>query len=379
MSENRNLFRLTRFILLTVPFVFRFLALFKPVKNRVLIVKTDAIGDYILFRDFIEAVKKSTRFADYEIDLLGNELWRELALQYDSQYISRFYFVRADKLYYKPAEVFGLACKLFKRNYHTVLNPSSTRTFMTDGLSGLAAAKHTVGFESNTEGIQLKYKRKTDRFYSLKLKLPATVHFEFHRNRYYFESVLNESLLIKKPFINIVPKTVGGILIFPGAGLKQRGWEPEKFARLINLLSGITNQPIYVAGGPNEKANNKYICEQANTPNLINITGDTALTELVQRISSSALVIANDSSAVHVAVAVNTPSVCIAGGGHFTRFVPYPDDIGIGPLCVYEKMECYYCNWNCIFKTGENDTFPCVNSISVENVLRAVQQRLTII
>jgi len=94
--KNRNLFRVARVILLKLPLLYKFFAKFRTSQKRLLIIKTDAIGDYILFRNFIEIVMKSERFKDYRVDLLGNELWREIALQYDGDYINEFLFIKAD-------------------------------------------------------------------------------------------------------------------------------------------------------------------------------------------------------------------------------------------------------------------------------------------
>ena len=375
MSQNRNLFRLTRFILLKLPYLFRLLAFFRKPKKRLLIIKADAIGDYILFRNFIEVVKKSEKYKNFEIDLLGNELCRDLILKYDGQYLSKAHFTLANKIYYTPSAVFKLGWALFSRNYEVVFNPSSTRTFMTDGLTGLTAAREIIGFESNNEGIVPKYKNKTDRFYTTRLVLPPPVYFEFNRNKFFFETVLNEQLHIQRATIEVEPKAKSGIMIFPGTGVKQRGWEAEKFAELIATLLQNTTEPIYLAGGPDEVFVNNWIALQVASSRLIDITGKTSLTEIVEMIAGYELVVANDSSAIHIAAAVNTASVCVAGGGHFDRFVPYPPDTLGAPLCVYEKLECYYCNWNCIFETGGN-AYPCISSVSTDKVLQAILQQL---
>ena len=62
-------------------------------EKTLLLIKTEAIGDYILFRNFIEQVKKSERFAGYRIILVGNELWKEMALAYDSPYVDDFIWI----------------------------------------------------------------------------------------------------------------------------------------------------------------------------------------------------------------------------------------------------------------------------------------------
>lgn len=102
LIENRNLFRLTRFVLLKFPAIFKFFAKFRRQQKRLLIIKTDAIGDYILFRNFIEVVKRSDLYRDYEIDLLGNVLWQDIALKYDQPYIENFIFIKANALYGSP-------------------------------------------------------------------------------------------------------------------------------------------------------------------------------------------------------------------------------------------------------------------------------------
>jgi ADP-heptose:LPS heptosyltransferase len=375
MAQNRNLFRLTRFILLKLPYLFRFLARFRKPAKRLLIIKTDAIGDFILFRNFIEEVKLSVKYRDYEIELLGNELWKDLVLAYDSHFISKFYFTKALQLYYKPGEVLKLGWRLFLRNYEVVLNPSSTRIFITDGLAALCAAKQTIGFESDTEGIEQKYKTKTDKFYTSKLSSPPSVYHEFGRNKFFFQEVLAQTIALTKPVIPVGAGVKSGIMIFPGAGIKKRGWEAEKFISLIKLIQQNTTQTIYIAGGPDEKEVNDVICNAA-PGNLVNLTGQTTLQQLVQKVVSAMLVIGNDSSAIHMAVAVDTPSVCITGGGHFDRFVPYPVGFTGAPLCVYQKLDCYNCNWNCIYQTDADDRYPCVSIITVDMAWQVVKPLL---
>ncbi|SEO66684.1 ADP-heptose:LPS heptosyltransferase [Mucilaginibacter gossypiicola] len=378
MQKNRNLFRITRFILLKAPYIFRFFALFRSPKKRILIIKADAIGDYILFRNFIEIVKHSAKYYNYEIDLLGNEIWSDLATTHDGKYVKKFFFTKANSLYHSPKAVFKLGWQLLGRNYEAVLNPSSTRTFITDGLAALSGTSNLIGFKSDTEGIEPKYKAKTDKFYKTLLPIDTSVHFEFARNRYFFEQVLNQPLNIQKQFISANRVKRSGIIIFPGAGLKNRGWEADKFAGLIKKLEQNTGEIIYLAGGHSEITLCNYILEKSQSASVANISGKTSLTELIDLVANSAMVICNDSSAVHIAAAVDTPFVCIVGGGHFNRFVPYPAGTVKNGVFIYEKMDCYYCNWNCVFKIEDGQCFPCIAGISIENVWQAAQKRLTI-
>jgi ADP-heptose:LPS heptosyltransferase len=98
--------------------------------------------------------------------------------------------------------------------------------------------------------------------------------------------------------------------------------------------------------------------------------------QLTAIIGNAALVIANETSAIHIAAATQTKSICILGGGHFGRFAPYPVYLANKPVCVYEKMDCYYCNWNCKFLTHENEPHPCIGRVGLEAVWRSVRQLL---
>jgi ADP-heptose:LPS heptosyltransferase len=369
--KNRHLFRLTRFVLLKLPGVFRFLATFRKPEKRLLLIKTDAIGDYILFRNFIEIVKRSEKYKDYRIDLLGNNLWQDITLTYDKQFLGETYFVNPNSFYESPLTTLKQGWRLFTNNYEVVLQPTYTRVFITDGFAGLAAAKHIIGFESDNEGIVPRYKNKTDKFYTLRLLLPADSYFEFNRNVFFFETVLDTKLNIRSPQIKTSGGQKQGIAILPGAGAFKRGWEGEKFLQLINRLLQSSTQPIYLIGGPGEARAGDYLMQNLTPGSVENLINKTTLPQLIEKIGNSALLIANETSAIHMAVATQTPSVCILGGGHFERFAPYPEGVNFAPVCVYEKLPCYYCNWLCIYKTESNEPFPCISTISVENVWQA--------
>jgi ADP-heptose:LPS heptosyltransferase len=373
MAQNRNLFRITRFILLKLPRVFRFFALKRKPKKRLLIIKTDAIGDYILFRNFIEIVSQSEKYKGYEIDLLGNTVWKDIAINLDGYFVNKFFIIKPDNLYHSPLKTLKLGWRLFRKNYLVVLQPTYARTFITDGLAGLTAAKEIIGFVGDIERISAKYKAKTDKFYTKKLLLPPSLYFEFDRTRYFFETLLKQAIELNGPSIRFNGATNTGIVIFPGAGVFKRGWEAGKFLELIKLIRQQTAQPIYLAGGPSETGIGNYLSENLPQEAIINLINKTSLPQLIELIGNAYLVIANETSAIHIAAATQTNAVCILGGGHFGRFAPYPEYIVNKPVCVYEKMECYYCNWNCKFVTAEDEPYPCISNVSLPAVWQAIQ------
>jgi ADP-heptose:LPS heptosyltransferase len=375
--KNRNLFRITRFILLKLPAIFRLLSPFRKKGNkRILIIKTDAIGDYILFRNFLEVIKNSDIYRDHQIDLLGNPLWADVTRQYDAPFVNEYFFADTEKFYDDPLKMLRLGWQFFKKNYAAVLLPAYSRTFLNDGLAALALPKKMIGFTSDTERIDAKYKRKTDKFYNQLVELPADCYFEFDRTKYFFETALNQKLPINGPHLDCGKPRSNHVVIFPGAGVVKRSWERDKFLDLIRLMITHTQYPVYLAGGPAERDIAEYLV--TNLPERItNLTAKTTLPQLIELIGTASLVISNETSAVHIAAATQTPAICILGGGHFGRFAPYPDHITFKPVCVYHKMECFNCNWNCIYETEPSAPYPCVGNVSVEQVWTVAESILS--
>lgn len=368
------MFRLTRFILLKFPYLLQLLAKFRKPAKKILIIKTDAIGDYILFRNFLEEVKKDAQYQNYQIDLIGNVLWQDIALLYDNTSVSRFYFTKVDDLYYQPFHVLKLGWRLFSQGYAIVLQPSYTRTFINDGLAAFTTAKKIIGFEGDFEAIVPKIKKKTDLFYSKKINLAANANFEFDRNRFFFETVLQKRIDLKGPTLPVISSTQNYIALCLGAGYSKRSWEAEKFLNLAQLVLQNTTYDIHLLGGPDAAVDASFISKNLPFKRVQNFVQKTTITEFINAIAQSALVICNETSAVHIASACGKKAISILGGGHFDRFAPYPYYLANRPTFVFEKMSCYYCNWVCKFKTTPNEPFPCVTAVSLDEVWKEVKR-----
>jgi hypothetical protein len=46
------------------------------------------------------------------------------------------------------------------------------------------------------------------------------------------------------------------------------------------------------------------------------------------------------------------------------------------PVAVTHKMECFGCNWSCVYRVPKGRPMPCVERVSVESVWRAVLQAI---
>ena len=275
-------------------------------------------------------------------------------------------------MYEKPASTLELGLELFKKNYGLVLQPTYSRRLLYDGLAALTAAKKIIGFEGNTDEIFAKYKKKTDKFYTERLLLPPEIFFEFEKTRFFFRQVTNSAIHLTKPTlpVNGISKS-NYVIIFPGAGVVNRNWPLQNFIEVSHLIITHTSFDIMLAGAKSETHYALSFSQKIPSGRLINKIGSTTLPEVVQLIAEAQYVICNESSALHIAAACNTPTVCILGGGHFNRFAPYPANTANNIIFVYEKMACFNCNWNCIFKVEKDEPYPCVSVNEVGQVWEA--------
>lgn len=375
--EKRKIPALTRFSIYLLAGLLKRLAKFRDPRKRLLIIVTTGLGDYLLVRNFIEFVKKSEKYRAYKIDLLGNELWEDVALKYDWPYLTSNVFIESEAFYTSLVNMNEIAWRLFRKNYHTVLQPAYSRTFMADSFAAFTGARNIIGFEGDSERIMPKYKTQTDKFYTQLKKLPAGVAFEFDKSRFFFESALDQEILITAPSIaGLEDKKSKTVILVPGSAAINRNWELDKFIALAKLILKHTNCNILITGTIEEADICDNLARSLPDKKVLNFAGKTSASQFIELIASAALVVSNETSAVHIAAAIGTKSICLLGGGHFNQFVPYPQTIPQGPLCIYEKMDCYNCNWNCKFQVDNEHPFPCIAAISVENVWQQVKLQL---
>jgi hypothetical protein len=157
------------------------------------------------------------------------------------------------------------------------------------------------------------------------------------------------------------------------SGTPKRNRKALQFLELIKLLNAQTSQTIYLAGGISEVSVGNYLMKNLKAWTITNLINQISLRQLIDLIGNATIIISNETCAIHIAAATQTNAVCILGGGHICRFAPYPEYMISKPVCVYEKMECYYCNRNYKFTTWLTEPYPCVANVSWAAVWESVQ------
>lgn len=163
-----------------------------------------------------------------------------------------------------------------------------------------------------------------------------------------------------------VPEDAGKkiIGIAPGATYgPAKKWFPERFAEVADTLAEKYSARVIIMGGKSDGDVAQEVVKLARTK-LINLSGKTTLREAVYLISQCRVFISNDSGLMHIAGALNIPTVAIFGSTNPVTTAP----VGNKSVIVRHEVSCS----PCLKKTCPID-FRCMKMISVEDVLQVAE------
>lgn len=304
------------------------------VPKTLLIVHMDAIGDYVVFRNFLREVRESTPYNGFRITLCGNSQYRELAEALDGDVVDDFIWLDRHRfrhdLRYRATQIKMIS----GRGFAVAINPTSSRVYYWgDTIVRACGATERIGCVGDLTNCQWWQKKLSDRYYTRLVASPAGYLFEFDRIKRFFSDVLNREILMTRPLITIgqskspVDVEGGYAVIFPGGSVAFKHWNAVKYAEVADYLGGAYGLTVVLAGGAADSLMARQISDRVKSCRCLDLTGKTSLLELVELIAGSRLLVSNETSAVHIAVSVGTDTVCIASGHQFGRFYPYPEDV----------------------------------------------------
>lgn len=355
-------------------------------KRQLVIVRLDAIGDFILFLDTFKEYRRLFPADEWEITLLGNRAWADLAEPLP--YADRYWFVDCDKLYRGPVYRYRMLKALRKARFDTVIHPVFSRVYATgDAVVRTTGASVRIGSAGERLGnagtaayIHARQRGVSDRWYTRLVPVSDEPVTEIERNAEFLRVLGLGGFQASAPVypLDRPPQHrhqsgcgIDGpyFVVAPGAGAKGREWSPQNFAAVSKWLYAHKGWTPVICGGPGEEAAAEGVISMARTLPWSNLAGRTTLRELARILGDARMLLANESAPAHLAAAVGCPVVCIMGGGHFGRFFPYGDPSR--NRIVYKEMDCCGCNWICKYAA-----IRCIAEISVDQVLDVVRESI---
>ena len=169
----------------------------KPARKskKILILKTDAIGDYLLFRNCIEEISEKYRPLGYQIFLAGNQLWNELAIELDEKFLDGFFWLDRSGFNSKPKieNRIEFLQNINEYSFEFLLYPNYSREWEAgDWLVAHITAKNKVAFKGNLSNEKLEEHETGNLFYSQLVHPASNVKFDFFRNIEITEAFLGQ-------------------------------------------------------------------------------------------------------------------------------------------------------------------------------------------
>ncbi len=292
--------------------------------QRILIIRTDRMGDVVLSTPVLTAIKNTwplshttMMIAPYTHDVISGHPDLDEILIDDAK--GEHQGVKG---------LFKLVRLIRSKRFDTVLvlHPS-TRLAILCWLAGIPNRIGT-GYRSysllfNTRIMQ--HRKKSGR-HELELNLDLAkaiganvenIDFKFHipeKAEQRVQMLLEQNKIKDKPYI----------VIHPGSGGSALDWPIENFAELANRLINTHNMPVVVTGSASESPLAEAIAQKAI--GVIRFDGQLNIKELASVLKHAATVTANSTGPLHLAVATGSNVVglyCTLQACHPNRWGPY--------------------------------------------------------
>ncbi len=319
--------------------------------KKVLIIRLDDIGDYLLFRNSFAAYKTSSRWAGYEFTLLGFSLWQDLFNTADQHCVDSTIWINKKDYFSNPQYRWELWLQLRSAGFATVICPSRVRPLLLDDMCMLAAgAPLNIGCKNDFN--QKEWNAVSDKLYQ-ELFSDGKLNHEFQYNVAFASWCCHTQLTMQRPSFPVPALPAPGgkpyIVCFIGASFQSRRWTTPRWISLIQMLNAKSDYRIIVAGGKNDEAIASAIAAQTEVEN---ITGAVTLTEMANWVAHARAVVSNDTMAAHLAVSLARPLVLITSGDNFYKFSAYKEACIDGVRSIYPAV--FLKKWaqrkHCMFK-----------------------------
>ncbi len=157
------------------------------------------------------------------------------------------------------------------------------------------------------------------------------------------------------------------VILQPGAGLPERCWPVEYFAKLAAWLCTGKHCSVWIHAGPGEEPLAYTIREIAPQTKILS---GLSLQELAAALKRCDLLVTNDSGPMHMAAALDVPLVAIFGSTDPRVSGPYRNTANT--VTVTRNMRCSPCG-RYKFECPHRE---CLTKLPFEDVRRAVEEVL---
>lgn len=347
------------------------------VRKKVLIIYNIALGDGVMFYGVSQCIREIWPRDEYEVSLACQTAFARLHESsgvYDK--ILAFDFAGSSVDLKKRME---LLKALRAEEYDIVIDPvgcedCTTNVFMTRAARG----KRKIGVMDITLRPRQTAAWLRKKTYDDVVEINQE---HIHLIRYYgmfFKKLGAKSCAPKPAELPSVPLPFEAparfFIVFPSASMDVKKWPAERYAWIAEKIYEKTRMPLVVCGTSSDRAAIGEFLSKLSGVEVIDYTGRTDILQFIELIGRASLVVSNDTSAYHIAVAKQVPAAMVCGGYAYHRYARYRyGEHGYkDPVLICRKMECFDCNNRCRYKGFK--CFPCLEQIDRHYAWEAISR-----
>ena len=313
-----------------------------PSGLKLLIVKTDEIGDFMLWHNFLQELVSADQFKGHEIHFCGNSSWKSLFETFDNNLVQQCFWLQKVRFKKNMRYRLDFLANIYRQQYTCVINPTFSRDKRNDdAIVKSSKSPKNIGMVANLESVR-SYERGYDKgLYTRLFDHPEKPVFEFIRNRLFTEFVTGKKSLVQDTKIDTdklppLPAELRGkyFVVFPGSRSKARIWPATNFVTVSKHLFEQYGWTAVVCGGPDD-AEYADAFNAAYTNPSIDLTGKTSLPQLMTVLKNAQCLLSVDTGSVHLAAATGCTVFGIYNGSQYGRFAPYPASMAPNFYPVY--------------------------------------------
>jgi ADP-heptose:LPS heptosyltransferase len=292
---------------------------------KVLVLKTDEIGDFVLATAFLRELRLMLPRAQITLVVSPTTYnLAELCPYVDEIMVYRQSVPRYIRPFILTWRAFKLGyCTLRQKHFDIALMPRwDTDGYYSAYVAYFSCAKRRVGYAESVnsrkrimnKGFDLMF---TEVLHDEKPKHEVERYLDFIR--YYGGNPSSDALELwtdsfddnfaERVLANISTKML--VAFCPGAGAADRQWPADRFIELGQWLKKLYGSSFIIIGGANDINLGRYIKEALNQETF-DLTGRTTLRQTATLLKRCHLYVGNDTGAMHIAAAVGVPIVEIS-------------------------------------------------------------------
>jgi heptosyltransferase-3 len=298
-------------------------------EERILLIRTDHIGDVLLSLPVATALKR--QFPELKVDMLVRSKVAPLLRGHPD--LDEVIVSDNEDGSGRDKRLFSLRSELRSNRYDVavVLHPT-WRDALVPFLSGIPArigtAYRAYSFLFNFKvGEHRKHSLKHESEYNLGLLRPLGIHYEKSGRPLPRVYLLSDELQKGREILEELGVSLERplVILHPGSAGSSLRWPLRRFAELADLIVSKTEAQVFVSWGPGEKDLSRYLTRLVSAP-VFSFPVPVDLRTLSSVYTQARLFVGNSTGPMHLAAAVGVPVIAVFSPVKATREVRW------GPL-----------------------------------------------